>query len=297
MGLFTRRKHKKAKNIYKMLEIDVSELDNYPNGLDDIMARNIDGFLIRNAVTLDAVEKLMKHYDNLDASEKFEVNNGMIQHPAPFSLIEQKSGNSKDSLINFHKEAEVRWEKFPQLSGVDFVGEMKSIIEKISGKRPVAPPKGTENEGIYNPATYKYLVPGQGEFKAHCGNYFHNEFPFIYQHMKEISIIKDQMSYFVMLSPSSSGGELTLYDIEWSDAEIRKSGDTILVTHDGKEVDLLDEKKLARKKLTPRPGDMIVFAGGQIWHKVEVAQGEKPRRTIGGFLTYAKDDKSIYIWS
>jgi hypothetical protein len=298
MGLFTKsKKIQKSENLYKMLEIDASELDAYPTGLEDIMARNIDGFLIRNAMSLDSVEKLLTHYDGLDASEKHEVGNGMIQHPTPFSLIEQLSGNSRDSLIKFHKEAENRWDEFPKLSGVDFVSEMKSIIEKISGKRPVNPPAGADNQGIYNPATYKYLVPGKGEFKAHCGNYFHNEFPFVYEHMKEMSVIEDQMSYFIMLSPSSSGGELTLYDIEWSEAEIRESGDTVLVTHDGKRVDLLDEKKMARKMLKPNPGDMIVFAGGHIWHKVETALGPKPRRTIGGFLTIARDDKAFYIWS
>lgn len=297
MGLFTRKRKKEDENLYKMIEIDASELSSYPNGLDDIMKRYIDGFLVRNALSLDSVEKLIQFYENLDESERHEVNGGMIQHPAPFSWMEQSSGDSKEALIRFHKEAEARWDKFPQSSGVDFVGEMRSVVEKISGNRSIEVPTGAGGQGIYNPATYKYLVPGQGEFKAHCGNYFHNEFPFVYEHMKEISLIKDQMSYFVMLAPSEIGGELTLYDIEWSEAEIRETGDTVLVKHDGTKVDLLNEKKLARKKLSPNPGDMIVFAGGQIWHKVEVPEGKKPRRTIGGFLTFAKDDESIYIWT
>ena len=47
--------------------------------------------------------------------------------------------------------------------------------------------------------------------------------------MKEISQIEHQMSYFVMLSPADKGGELTLYGVEWSQAEIRKKDDTTLV--------------------------------------------------------------------
>ena len=66
---------------------------------------------------------------------------------------------------------------------------------------------------------------------------------------------------------------------------------------EGNQYDLLNEEEVQRKKLKPGPGDMIVFAGGQIWHKVEFVQGSRPRFTIGGFMSRSKDDKTLYFWS
>ena len=114
--------------------------------------------------------------------------------------------------------------------------------------------------------------------------------------MDEISIIENQMSYFVMLDPSEKGGELTLYDVLWENAEIRMNGDTVLKNKDGQTSDLNNHKQVKRQLLSPNAGDMIVFSGGRIWHKVELA--EKTRRlTCGGFLTRSRDDQSVYTWS
>ena len=42
---------------------------------------------------------------------------------------------------------------------------------------------------------------------------------------------------------------------------------------------------------------MIVFAGGQIWHKVQAVGGTKERITLGGFLSLSNDDKSVFTWT
>jgi len=56
-------------------------------------------------------------------------------------------------------------------------------------------------------------------------------------------------------------------------------------------------KDLINLKLRPQPGDLLMFYGGYIWHRVEDIEGNTPRITLGGFLNFSKDDKELYYWS
>ncbi len=294
--LFGRKSNESNSPIYRFLDIDVSELAEYSNGIDQLQNREVDGFLIRNVFTPKEIDTIVSNYEKVSVNERTEANSGMIVFPQPFSVVDQTSDNSREKVNEYYAGTEAFWNGFEDRFGVNLVARCSETLEKIGGGRNAIIPKGEQGEGSYHPATFKHLVPGKGEFKAHCGNFFHREFPTFYAHMKEISIIKNQMSYFVMLKPSEYGGELTLYDVSWEEAEIRLNGDTKLEGKRGEIYDLLDDKQVKRIKLTPSPGDMIVFSGGRIWHKVEVARGSE-RYTIGGFLCRSSDDKDIYMWS
>lgn len=294
--IFAKRDLKSTSNLYRIIDVDASKLTEHSSGIDQLQNSEVDGFIIRNVFSPAEIEKIVSNYERVSINGRIEANSGMIVFPKPFSIVDQSSGNSREKVNEYYAGTEVFWSGFKEQFGVDFVGRCSETLEKISGGRKAKVPEGEYGEGSYHPATFKHLVPGVGEFKAHCGNFFHGEFPTFYEHMKEISIIQNQMSYFVMLKPSESGGELTLYDVNWEEAEIRLTGDTKLEGKKGEIYDLLNEKQVKRVKLNPNPGDMIVFSGGRIWHKVEVAQGSE-RYSIGGFLCRSTDDSQLYIWS
>ena len=42
---------------------------------------------------------------------------------------------------------------------------------------------------------------------------------------------------------------------------------------------------------------MILFQGGNIWHRVETVRGNKPRITLGGFGGTSLNKEKIYYWS
>jgi hypothetical protein len=44
------------------------------------------------------------------------------------------------------------------------------------------------------------------------------------------------------------------------------------------------------------PGDLILFDGGNIWHRVENLSGDRDRVTIGGFASIS-DEKEMYVWA
>lgn len=294
--LFGRKSNEPKSPVYRFIDVDFKNLAAHKDGIDKLKNGEQDGFIIRNVLSREEVDSVVNNYLKIPKEELNEVDSGMIIYPAPFSLIDQNSGNSTDKLNEYYQGTETFWNGFPDQFGIDFVKRCQNTIGQIAGGRVAKTPKGESGIGGYHPATFKHLVPEKGEFKAHCGNYFHKEFPTFYAHMKAISTIQNQMSYFVMLQPPQSGGELTLYDISWEQAEIRRTGDTVLEAKDGTLFDLLDTNKVKRDQLKLNPGDMVVFSGGRIWHKVEVAQGTE-RYTIGGFMSIAKDDQSIYLWS
>lgn len=295
-NLFRNRK-KSSKELYNFKTISHNEIADYPHGIEALKDGSIDGFLIKNVLNNEEVTALLKGYKALKPERINKINSGLSLFPEPFSLVDQLSENSRENLSTYFHKAEKLWLEFPETFGFDFVTRIKETLMTLSGSKYIEIPKGVDKKGIYNPATFKEMSPDVGELKAHCGNYFQKEFSTFYDHLEETSNIKDQLSYFVMLDPSESGGELTLYDLRWDDVKIRLSGDTILVDESGKEHDLLNPKKVKRISIAPEAGDMIVFSGGQIWHKVEYIKGNKNRITLGGFLSFTKDDKGLYFWS
>ena len=285
------------KGLFNFKTIYSNEVIDHGNGVDALKKGTIDGFLIKNVLSEQEVGKLIANYEKVDTNEINVINSGLSIYPESFSLLDQKSENSKDVLDDYFMKAEEFWNDFPKTFDFDFVQRVKNTIGKLSNSMLVSIPKGSNGVGSYNPATFKEMSSAGGELKAHCGNFFHKEFGTFYSHLERSSIIKDQLSYFVMLRPSEIGGQLTLYDLRWDQVKIRKSGDTVLVDEKGKEYDLLNTKKVKRISISPEPGDMIVFSGGQIWHKVEYIKGNTNRLTLGGFLSFTKDNKGLHIWS
>lgn len=106
----------------------------------------------------------------------------------------------------------------------------------------------------------------------------------------------DQLSYFVVLQQAESGGELTIYDMLWENVKRKESPENndFVIDDNDKAIYLTEVKNFAVK---PQPGDILIFSGGPIWHRVEDIKGNIPRITFGGFLNFSNDNKELYYWS
>jgi len=291
------KKTKHSKPIYNFVEIDSSDLDQFPNGIGDLYNRKVDGFLIRGVLSKDEVDRLLRNYAKVKPEEIDHPNPGLQMFPKAFSQLDQGSRQSTELLQNYFLENVSFWKNFPQRFEMDFEAVVKKTLERIGGGRKANKPDGENGVGAYTPATIKKMIPVEGHLVPHCGNLFHKEFPTFFGHLQEFSIVSDQLSYFVMLAAPAEGGELVLYDVEWKDAQIRLEDKTTLEGINGKKYDLENERKVKRQLVNPGPGDMIVFAGGNIWHRVAFVGGNASRITMGGFLSRSKDDKTVYFWS
>jgi hypothetical protein len=153
--------------------------------------------------------------------------------------------------------------------------------------------------GKYPFATFRYLMPDKGLMSVHCGNYFGQTFEKFYSHLNTKVATKDQMSFFIMLQEPEEGGELSLFNFRWIDGQTKVSSveDNEVIQPDGSKVYVQTDTNIRKNKLRPRKGDMILFQGGNIWHRVERIKGTIPRITYGGFLSLSYDGKTIYFWS
>lgn len=294
--LFGKKEVVPTEPLYRIADVDASDLSAYADGIDRLQNETLDGFIIRNVLNREQLDKIIEAHDKLGPETKYVSDTGMVFFPVPFSKVDQTVEGAVQELEKYFLNYEEIWKNFPTQFGVDFEGIVQGVLTNIAGGRKVETPIGINNVGKYSTAGLKHLIPDEGLFKAHCGNLFHKEFPTFYTHMNQISTVENQMSYFVMIEPSKAGGELTLYDVLWKDAEIRMKGDVVLKGKNGELYDLEGPKKVRQQMLAPGPGDMIVFSGGRIWHRVEMVRHTR-RLTCGGFVSLSKDDTKLYTWS
>lgn len=295
-NLFGKKEVEVVEPVYRIADVDASDLSAYFDGIDRLQNETLDGFIIRNVFNRAELDKMIAAHDKLGPETKYISDTGMVFYPIPFSRIDQTVEGAQEEMKKYFLEYEEIWKNFPTQFGVDYEGRVHEVLTKIAGGRKLETPRGPNDVGYYSPAGLKHLIPGEGHFKAHCGNLFHKEFPTFYTHMNQISKVENQMSYFVMIDKPLKGGELTIYDVLWTEAEIRLKGDTVLQGKNGELYDLEDETKVRRQHLDPGPGDMIVFSGGRIWHKVELVQYTR-RLTCGGFVSLSIDDTKLFTWS
>lgn len=280
-------------------KVDVSDSNGLKLAIKQLKTGAEIGFHIEGVFSQEEVDSVVKAYNQLENSQKSFANEALALFPPSFAQIDQNVRANKATLKQYFKDNDQFWAKFKDNFGVDFIGRIQKVLSTCNNNNEASVPKGIDNMGIYNAATFKEMFPiGKGgELKAHCGNYFHEEFKVFYQHLSEVSQVYDQVSYFTMLDPSDVGGELIVYDLYWENVKIRQKNDTTLVDENGNELDLLDENQVTRIKLKPGPGDMILFSGGKIWHKIEHVTGRSRRLTLGGFVSFSKSDDRIFFWS
>jgi hypothetical protein len=171
--------------------------------------------------------------------------------------------------------------------GEDFEAALERAFAALAGGRPVILPAGPEPGDVYTPATIRSLPPGC-EIPLHVGNYF-LQTP-AYRDLAKRVDLQDQLSYFIPLQNAEQGGELVVYHLEWGE-------DATPQTREGRANfdDSGDPWPAAR--FLPGVGELLLFNGGRYYHRVSSVRGSRFRWTIGGFLSFAPDGKSVLYWS
>lgn len=263
------------------------------SGYDCLLKEESHGYLIKGVFDQKEIQKLIKGLDKIPEEKFFEAKKGTIIYPRPMQSIDFNALKPEYSAKQYFNEADELWKDFPDLFGLDLKAHLNSKLQKFFGNRKINSALGPDDLGIYNLACFRKLNEGLGQFEIHCGNFFHEEFQLPYSHLQTVTKVEDQLSYFLVLKKCEEGGELIVYDAFWNEYKNRRDGD--LLNESGEIVETDNEKKLPRISLDPEPGDMIIFSGGKIWHKVEnVKKGE--RITLGGFITPGIN-KEVYFWA
>jgi hypothetical protein len=290
-----------ALDIYQWKYIDYSELDAHPTTIDAIYSGELCGIIIKNFLSPEELIQAQQAIKNIDRSRVLDTGVG-FSFPRHFAqLVRPPAGKkvSKAEIQQYFEDCEDLPATFQELLGIDIATRIEKAFRVLSNNRKTEIPVGINNTGKYAFGAIRYNEAGKGFIPIHCGNYFQQEFPSFYEHLQTQAEVKDQLSYFITIQEAEKGGELSLYQLLWENGQykVNAGDDSGVFLTDGSFLSITSELLLKKQRIKPGSGDLLIFSGGPIWHKVEKVEGHTDRITFGGFLAHTKDDQCIRYWT
>ncbi len=267
----------------RVLDIHASELGEYPNLIRDIADQRIHVALVRGVFSQEAaatiVERLEVHGEGAsrltEVAPQFRIYSFGLALDTAQSL-EQYLGEAK----LFLPECQRIFRDVP-----NYLQWMPELLARISGGRPVELP--AYRGSAYNPTTIRRLPPG-AFIPPHC------EFEQLnrpaYTHLKEVIGQSAILSFYTTLRPPDVGGEAFISTVRWGDLPIAEDGRTAAAAAAAMD-------RAPAMTFLPGIGDLILFDGGRLYHQVLRIGGERPRWTIGGFMSENASRDRVVYWS
>lgn len=279
-----------SKSLYNFVELDVSEIGKYPEGIRDICDRRIHGLIVKKFFSQEDISRVLSRLTRKGPFPGSPFGDVLIYGPALY-VCDADITQYCEEAVKFRKDCRQIFS-----GGADFETRLTEVLGAMSGGSPVELPV-TPDGYTYTPTTIRVLETDQ-----HMGWHFENQFLHCtpgYRHLETIVEPDDHLSYFAVLSAADAGGELVLYDLEWSETEwpdkehggTRKNG---LVN--GKLISSVMED-YDKMYLSPEAGSLVVFDAGRILHRVSAVEGSRRRITVGGFLAFSKNREKLFYWS
>ena len=253
--------------------VEANSLANYTDAINQIYKGEIDGMLIKQVFTKEEMLKAKHQLDN-------NSNRNKVGYGESFGIVLLAKANDPNK---YFPDVAVYRSELNKIFATGYEARIEALLSKVSGERKVE--LASENNQNYAPAQIRFMEPNKGGLIIHKGSQFLEHQAFA--HLKEIARLPEHLSYFLIIDKPESGGELIIYDLPQEEAK--------------KDFDTLNKnsafEKCDKKYIIPDIGDMVLFHGGTIWHKVADAKGSKSRISIGGFIALSKDDRQIFYWS
>lgn len=278
---------------FDFIEVPFSEIETHGNLASRIKSNDIAGFIMTDVFTPQEVEGLKAFLlKDMKEEEFMPTPSGKI-FPAPFAVI---SDVENQLLFYYDKLEQFDVYKNNNAFVKTLTQKLDAFFKGIAKDYHVSIPINKIKEKEVAPGTFRIFHPNKGGLHVHCGNLFQAQSMFYYSLIKNAIDMNDQLSYFVVLQQSEQGGELTIYDMLWGNVKRKESPENneFVIDDKGNRLYVDTLKSFAVK---PKPGDILVFSGGPIWHRVENIKGENPRITFGGFLNFSKNNEELYYWS
>ncbi len=270
----------KFTSLGKWADVSTKGLAAYPDAIDRIYDGSLDGMTIRGVLDPAEVTRAIERAECF--RPEFKDHGKQLMFGTPLVGADE---TRSDYFAN-------AWQinsRLADLFDSDFTARIGAVLSTVAGGRPaVVPTEGPGRE--YVPATFRFLPPGQGVMHAHTANEFCNVWS-SYDHLRSTARMWNSLSYFIVGEQPDVGGDLVLYDLEWDDTPT----DIAALPMSQERDDLL--ARFPQRPIAPEPGDMILFTGGRIWHRVAPVSGTRRRVTIGGFVALSLDGDRVFFWS
>lgn len=263
--------------------------------MDDLLNERITGILIKNFLSQEEVELIRDGFINIPEGKKTRVNDGFVSYPLSFAQFTQMKAAGVMSTEDYLHIADEVLRDQEKRFGTNIVGRLITYLENVPPLRKVEPIYNSVESRPMVPFNFRELYPESGELIVHCENLFFEEFPDFFNWLKLMDITHNKLSYFITLQEPEAGGDLCCFDLNWKTVKHREHP-TLVVDVEHNEIDV-ESENVARQWIKPNEGDLLLFAGGNVWHRVEKVRGSKSRITLGGFVAETTEPGKYYIWS
>jgi hypothetical protein len=274
-----------------IINIDVNEILNDKFSINFLDVKNT-AFVIRNFLNKEDINSVVNKIEEIKyKSYELHNNYGFTYPPTIYVLDNIQKEYLESKYYSYTKNI---IENSKSEFGVQLTGSIINFYSKFFCKNEVL---FVKNECLSNkyfsPISLRYLYPKSGEMTLHCEKNLQQFSKYFYKnsiHQINSNIV---YSFFIMINKPDIGGTFTIYDLELNDV-IEKLSDTEIKLKDNKIVNINHVKS---SQINLENGDMILFNGGNLWHRTELNIGNIPRITLGGFLASSINEDALYCWS
>jgi len=282
-------------SLYRFEEISYG--DRPPSHLAaELISESLTGLIVHDFLSQREVSQVLEGLGSMAVEDKVKVNDGLYFHPVSFAQFTQRLAEGSMTEREYAELSARFREGFQRAFGVDAEERVASYVRDLFGM-DTAPIYNTRESGHLLPFTFRELLPGKGELMVHCENFFFHEFPEYFAWLERMDVKDNKFSFFIVLQDSEEGGELCCYDLHWDMVGGRHGWEfEMLEDRQGNVIDVNDPA-IRRMYVKPRPGDLLIFCGGNVWHRVERVRGTRSRITLGGFIAESAIPGRLILWS
>jgi hypothetical protein len=249
--------------------------------LKDLLSKKVQALVVRDFVSPQKCADIIQSLDKLNAGLRKEI---------PFGVLYGKTlVGSAQNMPDYFYQAEHLNRQMPEMTGLNILQELNRFFKKVIQIKPVSL-QGQE----YTNGTVRVFSPGKGGLHAHAEAEFVSslaEFEDI-RHQIDMST---QINYLVILQAADSGGELVLYDLNWTNTPDELKEGNAFYDHYAQRESII--QKYAQQNVTLKTGDLLLFNGIEIWHAVREIYGNNNRVTFAGFIAKKKDGGDYVIYN
>jgi hypothetical protein len=280
------------KIFFNVFEVPYDKLADSGDLIRKLKNGEVHGFVLKNLFSKDEIAAVLSVIEK-PMEEKSLVTPYGKMFPSPFAIVT----NSEERLDAYYESIEALDELSEQVPAVKLVRDrVRNFFKQVAKDFKVSVPVNKTKKLPVSEGSFRVFYKDKGALFVHCGNLFQQQSEFYYSQLENDIDMSDQLSFFFNLQNTEIGGELTIYNMLWKDVVGKASPDENESVIDAKG-DTIYLKDVAQFTVKPEPGDILVFAGGPIWHRVEDIKGDTPRITYGGFVNFSNDDKELFYWS
>lgn len=283
------------KSFLRAVELETSELNLLSDGLHELVAGTVDVIVVRHAFPEETMRRVAQAIDanehgfvatpqedvDVTREQVFVYGDGI----AP-NFVEGSGPPPERYLTNaetWRRECRRLFAGDP-----DYETRMGEIFTALAGEREVRVPSYSDAR-TYCPSTVRKVPPGHG-IAFHVDTYGYREYPPLQQHLSTFLSLTNQISFFTTMVPSESGGQPHVYELTFEESRTQD----IVTARDS--VREQAASTYAYQAFELASGDLFIFVGGRYWHLVSEVRGSTPRWTIGGFMGFGLDGRSVYYW-